>query len=268
MARGPAYPYVDLETAVDLLGKLYKFANRSPALIAGVAKEAWGWSPTSSTPAKAVAALKYFGLVEDGASKFKQIKVSDRGYRILVDDPASPQRVKALEEAALSPPQYMFCFSKWGADVPPSARSTLIFERGFVASTVDGFLKDYKATMLYAGITGGPENNIDDLDSNQDATATNAVGFADRAAAAASTIFAKAAGQGAQAPGRGSEASSMRQDVFSIDEGSVTIIWPKALSLESLADVKDWLEIVKRKIERSGPSKPSTQTKSDQEEQI
>lgn len=267
MARGPAYPYVDLEAAVDLLGKLYKYANRSPALVAGVAKEAWGWSPTSSTPAKAIAALKYFGLIEDSAGGSKQIKVSDRGYRILVDNPDSPQRAKALEDAALSPPQYLFCHTKWGAEVPPSARSTLIFERGFVANTVDGFLKDYKSTMSYAGLTGRPKDETGEDPGEQGEAAKNDVGFAERAAAAASMIFAKPVAPEIQTAARGKEGNPMRQDIFSIDEGAVTIVWPATLSEDSLNDVKDWLEIVKRKIERSGPSKQRKEVGADGEDQ-
>lgn len=43
----------------------------------------------------------------------------------------------------------------------------------------------------------------------------------------------------------------MRQDVFSVEEGAVTIQWPVALSNDSLKDIEDWLEIVKRNISRS-----------------
>lgn len=45
----------------------------------------------------------------------------------------------------------------------------------------------------------------------------------------------------------------MRQDVFSTDDGDVTITveWPQKLSADSLADVSEWLPIVQRKIARS-----------------
>jgi hypothetical protein len=45
--------------------------------------------------------------------------------------------------------------------------------------------------------------------------------------------------------------SSVRNDVFSLAEGPVTIQWPAALSAESVKDIGDWLDIVKRKIGRS-----------------
>ena len=45
--------------------------------------------------------------------------------------------------------------------------------------------------------------------------------------------------------------ANMRQDVFSLAEGNVTLQWPTPLSPDSIQDLKDWLEILKRKITRS-----------------
>lgn len=42
-----------------------------------------------------------------------------------------------------------------------------------------------------------------------------------------------------------------RKDVFSIDEGEVTLIYPSDLSEESYKDIVDWLELIKRKVRRA-----------------
>ena len=47
----------------------------------------------------------------------------------------------------------------------------------------------------------------------------------------------------------------MNQDVFTLEEGDVTIQWPKVLSQESFKDFEDWLELIKRKAKRA-VSKP------------
>ena len=45
--------------------------------------------------------------------------------------------------------------------------------------------------------------------------------------------------------------NSMRQDVFSLDNGGeVTISWPVPLTADMVTDIKDWLKIVERKISR------------------
>lgn len=41
-----------------------------------------------------------------------------------------------------------------------------------------------------------------------------------------------------------------RSETFDADEGTVTITWPSALSSQSVEDMKDWLELLKRRIER------------------
>lgn len=43
----------------------------------------------------------------------------------------------------------------------------------------------------------------------------------------------------------------MNQDVFTLEEGDVTIQWPKALSKASYQDLEDWLELIKRKAKRA-----------------
>ena len=43
----------------------------------------------------------------------------------------------------------------------------------------------------------------------------------------------------------------MRQEVFALTEGDVTIQWPEVLSPDSYQDFDDWLAILKRKIKRS-----------------
>jgi hypothetical protein len=45
--------------------------------------------------------------------------------------------------------------------------------------------------------------------------------------------------------------ANTRQDVFSLPEGAVTVQWPTPLSRDSVQDLADWLEILKRKIARS-----------------
>jgi hypothetical protein len=47
----------------------------------------------------------------------------------------------------------------------------------------------------------------------------------------------------------------VQEDVFSLKEGRVVLQWPTPLSAESVQDVKDWLKIVERKLERAVPVK-------------
>ncbi len=239
MARGPAYPYMDLESAVDLAKKTYDFTKRSFAPLEAVIKEAWGYSPTSSSGIKTTAAMKYYGLIEMNDSG--SVRLTDRGYRIVVDDPTSDEWLSEVRNAAISPRWYRFCWEKWGAEMPPSMKRTLLFEQGFVETTVDGFLKDYKKTVEFAKLTemlnDEPERAEEPL-------------FSEGKAGTNGDKLSVESQQGARTIKKPSGAN-MRQEVFSLPEGTVAIEWPGDLSKESFEDLSDWLDILKRKISRA-----------------
>ncbi len=153
MGRGPSYPYVGLEEAISFVRKVYDYAKRGPAPVDSLITEALKYSATSSTGIKILAALRSFGLIEDAAgANGKSVKVTQRSIRILFDDPESSERKDAIKNAALSPKWYEYCWKKWGPDMPPAMKHNLLVEHGFVESTVESFLKDYRATIAYAGL--------------------------------------------------------------------------------------------------------------------
>jgi hypothetical protein len=155
MGRGPSYPYVDLEQGIALAKKMYDYTKRAPAPLESVVQEAWKYTATSSSGQKVLAALKSYGLVEDApGTNGKALKLTQRAIRILLDEENSVERREEIKKAALAPKWYDFCWRTWGAEMPTSMRSNLLIEHGFVDSTVEGFLKDYKKTVAFVGLTG------------------------------------------------------------------------------------------------------------------
>lgn len=245
MARGPAYPYIDLETAVGLSRKVFEYTKRSSAPVDSVIKEAWGYSPTSSSGVKVYAAMKYYGLVEANENQ-KTLKLTDRGYRIVVDESSSDEWIVAVQEAALSPRWYKFCWETWGAEMPLSMKRSLIFEHGFVDSTVEGFLKDYKKTIEFSGLASeGPKSQSPSPNSETFGASKNESGPPNTDLP---VTVAK--------PPRG---TNVRQEIFSLPEGTVSVEWPGDLSHESFEDLSDWLDILKRKISRAANQAKATQ---------
>ncbi len=61
--------------------------------------------------------------------------------------------------------------------------------------------------------------------------------------------------------GKRDQGAKMRQDVFSLAEGEAVIHWPTPLSPDSITDLEEWLDLVKRKIKRSAaePSEAKTE---------
>lgn len=257
MARGPAYPYVDLEEAIGLIKKVSNYAGRGAAQFDAVTKEAWGYSPTSSTTIKVLAALKYYGLLEElDNDKAKTVKITDRAYRLVINHGDPAVHAKDLRDAALAPRWYKYCWDTWGKELPLSMRSTLLLEHGFVASTVDAFLKDYKKTVRFAGLLNAESGNEAEEEGSESGEngAESAAGSPplgakpqDRSGA----LPAKSADAAHKAPAAPPVGSNMRQDTFTLDEGQVLVQWPANLSKESFEDFIGYLELLQRKIRRS-----------------
>lgn len=158
MGRGPSYPYVNLEDALNFSRKLYDYTKRGAAPVDSVIKDAWKYSPTSSSGQKVLAALKAFGLVEDAkvAGSAPALKLSQRAIHILLEEQDTPERREEIKKAALSPKWYEFCWKTWGKEMPPAMKSNLLIHHGFVDSTIDGFLRDYRKTVSFAGLLDDP----------------------------------------------------------------------------------------------------------------
>jgi hypothetical protein len=150
---------------------MYDYAKRGAAPSEAVITDAWKYSATSSSGHKVLAALKSFGLVEDSSSGGNKagIKLTNRAIRILLDDQDSPEKREEIRKAALSPKWYDYCWRTWGRDMPPSMKSNLLVEHGFVDSTVEGFLKDYRKTVAFAGLLDDSELGNDDTDDYESA---------------------------------------------------------------------------------------------------
>ncbi|MGP8253851.1 MAG: hypothetical protein ACLQHF_17620 [Terracidiphilus sp.] len=133
---------------------MYDYTKRAAAPLDSVVKEAWNYSPTSSSGQKVLAALKAYGLVEDAQEKgsIVALKLTQRAIHILLEDQDTPERRGEIKKAALSPKWYEYCWKTWGKEMPPAMKSNLLIHHGFVDSTIEGFLKDYRKTMAFAGL--------------------------------------------------------------------------------------------------------------------
>lgn len=210
---------------------------------------------------------------------------------ILDERPDSAERVALIKAAALSPKMHRILWNKWGSELPSDANMiySLTFDHKFNANTVGEFIRLYRDTIRYAklsesdkvspevedkgsgdGIAGGYVPKVGDFvqwEPNgilqfaepkpiQSISGDGKFAFVDGSSTGLPvgdlTLQKKPANQ---APGVNvnplSEKSNMRQDIFSLSEGTVTIQWPTRLSADSIQDLKDWLKIVERKIARS-----------------
>jgi hypothetical protein len=153
--RSPAYPFVNLETAITRAKQFFDKEQRNAANIS-VAVTHWGYGNESSNGAQTIAALTSFGLLQDeGIGDKRKVRLTQNALRILLDArPDSKERAELVKQAALAPKIHQQLWEKWGTNLPSDAqlRHTLLLEWPipFNENAVDGFIREYRETVAFA----------------------------------------------------------------------------------------------------------------------
>lgn len=146
----------------------------------------WGYTVKSSGGRIAVAALLKFGLLEEqDSSTGRQVLLTERALKAVLGEES--QKRQAIKEAALTPSMYRELWNRFGPDLPSdeSLRNKLLLEYSFNEAAVSGFIKDYKESVLFAGLKRGetvdtPTDNIDPSEEDEENPRPTATQTADQ----------------------------------------------------------------------------------------
>ena len=237
--RSPNFPYIGLAKALDRIQVLYGKVKHHEARVADIATD-WKLSATSSGTDRNVAALEAFGLVEtSGSGQNKKIKISATGMRILEDGrPGVKERL--LAEAALRPRVIADYAQTWRGGRPDDTHSLsqLRFEGGFNDEGARLFLRVFDETIRFTqGFQSDKKDETEVPESREEGEEEPENKGEDRS---------KERLTKRQEPKPG-----MKEDVFSLKEGDVSLQWPETLSADSYQDLEDWTKLLLRKIKRS-----------------
>ena len=154
--RSPSFPYLDLDSAIDHLKKLFDAAKMNEVRVSDAAG-AWGMAPKSGSVTRYIAALGQYGLVDSsGSGDGRRIKISDIGRKILEDNRPGV-REELYAKAALTPKIIRGLYNgeennpRWGKDRPDDsiAESQLKFDLSFTSEAARRFLTVYDATIRF-----------------------------------------------------------------------------------------------------------------------
>jgi hypothetical protein len=161
--RSPNYPGIGLEAAVGKIEALYQ-QDKLVASPKDAALKHMGFDKAHGEAGRVLSALKSFGLIEEANDR---IKLTQRGINIVVRGAEDAQRVDALREAATSPEIYRQLLKEYGHPLPSDTtlKSELIAVRKFNPNSVDGFIRDFKGTLKFAGLS---ELSAVDLDLGEE----------------------------------------------------------------------------------------------------
>jgi hypothetical protein len=154
--RSPAYPAINLETAIQRARQLYDKERRHLTPVTTIAAH-WGYSSLNGPAFGAIAALKKYGLLDDeGAGEERKAKLSELADVILIH-PNDEKRKAAIREAALRPPIHREMWEKYHDDDLPSEQNLLwelTRDRGFTERGATEFIRVYRSTIAFAQLEG------------------------------------------------------------------------------------------------------------------
>lgn len=152
--RSPRYPVVDLETALDLLRKLYGKVGRSDFQPAEAAV-AWGYNSASGPVRSRIATLRQYGLLEGKRGRYAENpRISQRGLSL-----AGPNQTlrgqeyrNELQEAALTPPLFSEIYNTMPNATDAVFRRHLVVGKGFTEDGARRFMEGYRATIKFSNL--------------------------------------------------------------------------------------------------------------------
>ena len=239
--RSPKHPAIDLGAAIKRLEEFHGEANEYPVLVT-TACDVWRLSHGSGTANRLISTLLQFGLLEAvGKGKARQVCVTERG-RMIATDPegVTGERVSAIYKAALEPPVYRKVWDQWGPTLPNDRMIApeLKREYGFNSNAIDGFVRDFRATLEFAGVDKqGDSGEVEESESDSQGTGHNSNQRLPRSGERAKT----------KAPMTTSttERTEVRLEDYSIPlhgAGTAVLSVPVPLSRKNYQSLKGWLE--------------------------
>jgi len=150
--RSPNYPAVGLRNAVERVRALYQRDGKAgaPAKLAVVHI---GFASAHGEAMSVLAALKKFGLVDMSKGR---VVPTQRAIEIINLPNDDKRRVQALMEAAISPAIYRELIEqhkRTGFPADDVLQSELVTYKDFNPKAVAGFVKDFRDTLDFAGLS-------------------------------------------------------------------------------------------------------------------
>ena len=149
--RSPAYPAIGLRNAVGRIQAIYG-ADRTAGSPRDAALQHMGFNRAHGQALAVLSALKKYGLVEE---QNRRVTLTRRALEILVRPENDQRRTEAVRAAARAPDIYRELLEQFDEGLPSdeSLYAELITDKGFNPNAVNGFIRDFRDTLDFAGLS-------------------------------------------------------------------------------------------------------------------
>lgn len=257
--RSPSFPFIGLSKAIERVRAVHATARRYDIRVGDIAA-AWGIGAKSSGTLQTVAALLAYGLLDEvgtGTGEDRKMRVSDLAFRAL-EDQRPGQREAALSEAATRPKLIAEYAVKWrdGRPADHICESELRIERGFTQEGARQFLRVFDDTIRFVTSSDGDKKSDKKGEETPAQSEKPGAIIHDQQGTVSPKQVSDQAppadwlAQFAATHLKSVGAGAVREEKFSLSEGSVTITYPDRLSAESVEDLEAYLQIFLKKAKR------------------
>jgi hypothetical protein len=289
--RSPAYPFIALGEALERARQFNKIERKNSAPVHVAVKHWGYKEKSSGGLQTIAALKTFGLMDDVGSGRERKVKLSDFGLQIVQDERLdSPERDNLIKRAALMPKIHSSLWNKYRAELPSpdNLAHELKTVYKFNPSVIANFVKEYRDTISFAKLTDSdrvssevrgdgdgkgayipkigdfvqwePNGVVQFVEPERvrDISPDGKYAFVD----GSNTGIPVGELHQEKAPLSATNSDPlqsrllslnkhMKEDVFSVNEGKLVLQWPTPLSADSIQDVKDWLEIMQRKIARS-----------------
>ncbi|MCB5175529.1 hypothetical protein [Microvirga lenta] len=251
LMRSPRYPIIGLREALDRARHVYEADHRNRIPKELVAKH-MGYNSLNGKSLGVISAVSKYGLLEGRAD---QMWISERAVVIFEHPPGDAERAEALRAAASEPELFNELSSNFPGKASDAAlRSFLITKRKFLPEAADRAVRSYRETKELVEAEGGEYNGAADDDLEPPTMPPPIIQSSPVEQTRMHSSHLTYAGPEVYGGHRSEPALEaaigMRKEIITLDEGDVVISFPEGLSLASVEDLKDHLELFVRKAQR------------------
>lgn len=238
VVRSPNYPQIDLETAVESIRTAFAAEGRNRMSKEVLAKHL-GYTSLNGRALAKIGAVRAYGLIE---GKENELRVSDDAKTLLIAPQESPDRAAAIQRCAFKPP--IFNDIRAAFETTPSEHNLRyhLAKKDYTSEAAGKAAKNYLATvrLVDEAISSHHQEEVEGDDATvQEPVTANAL-----------QVMSPAATREQIRSLAPPAALGMRQAVFTLEEGDVTLIFPDSLSAESYAELSEYLAIFLRRAQR------------------
>lgn len=237
--RSPQYPAIGLREAVEKVQQVYDqdYQNK---ISREIVAQHMGYAGLNGKSLKVLSATTKYGLLE---GRGDEVHVSDLALQVIAHPVGSLERLEALKQASSKPILFAELDARFsGGKASDQAIKSWLLTQKFIPLAAETVLKSYKETKSFVEeemSLYNEEHGIseDDIDQPNEEISVPSCG-----------------GEDALRESRKLEQDrcfeNQRRAVFALAEGDVIIEYPAEMSLSSVDDLQDYIEIFLRRARR------------------